>query len=255
MALRKRIQIYGLPQAGDDESAPLIRLLYEGRRATVALPSCLIATSPDFLLPDLGWSLEDFATKDPFNASKAKEMTQGVTLYTGRLVQLIFEALEETDDLLGCDLTVELSDRWIGSSLPVDAGNGANVVSLVHWECLEDVEGWLSSSRPASVTVIRRTSCRALQSRVEPSKPMSATPTRILALTARPYGDSDIPHRLITRTMYDVVESLKGQVNPPELHIARPGSVKGLESVLSAHPAGYFDIVHLDVHGVADETG
>lgn len=251
--VERKILIYGVPHGGDGGAVPYVKMSYHGSRAVGAVPSSLVPTGPEYLLSDLRWNLEDFATKDPFNATKAERTAKNLERYTFLLIQFVLDTLGRPEDLLGSRLIVKLSDQWIGSSLPLAVNNGANVVPLMQWECLENVDMWPTEHKPEAVTVIRCTSCRNVQEEMPPTPLTDGKPVRVLALSARPHGDRDIPHRLITRTIYRVIQSLQDQRYPPELHVARPGSLESLVRALSSFKNGYFDVVHLDVHGVADE--
>ncbi|KAF2669780.1 hypothetical protein BT63DRAFT_423766 [Microthyrium microscopicum] len=208
---------------------------------------------PDNKLHDLKWNLEEFATKDPFDVSRANKIADNIKKYTSHLIQFVLKILESPTDILGSRLVVKLSDHWTGSSLLRQTSDGTNIVPLMQWECLEEVESWPSEYRPLAVTVVRSTACLNFESGETQQPVLSVKSVRVLALSARPFGDNDVPHRLVTRTIYQVVQSLETQQYPPELIIARPGSIESLDRELGSHPTGYFDIVHLDVHGEADE--
>lgn len=252
---QRKIQIYGISHRRDSEEAPYVKVSYHGFSAAGKVPSNLMPTDPNYLLSDFRWNLEDFATKDPFNATRAKKVDENITLYTSILVDFVLGTLQHPDDLLGSKLVIKLSDKWVGSSLPSATSDGANIVPLIQWECLEETNLWPAKHRPESVVVVRCTTCKNIQEGGLSTPVKDGKSVRILALSARPQGDRDIPHRLITRTMYRVIESLQNQQYPPELYIARPGSLEGLERALSSREPGYFDIVHLDVHGIADLEG
>ncbi|KAL8787688.1 MAG: hypothetical protein Q9195_007644 [Heterodermia aff. obscurata] len=76
----------------------------------------------------------------------------------------------------------------------------------------------------------------------------------ILAVSARSNQKDDIPHRLITRPILNVVrEEEVRTLTPPTLQIVRPGSFAALVAALETHPIGYFDVVHFDLHGFISE--
>lgn len=250
MARPSRISIYGLPSGAED--APYVRISYQGYHGTSKIPAVLLPTSSNFLLPDLRWSLEDYATKEPFNTPRAQRTVENISTYTSTLIRLVLETLESPLDILGESVIIDLSDRWKGSATPAAVKDGANMVPLIYWECLEAVELWPLETKPRSVAVVRSTASLQISEEESPLMTQSIEKkTRILAVSARLSGDDDVPYRLITTSIHKVVRSLSGQDKSPELVIARPGTLDGLEAALRTHGPGHFDIVHIDVHGVA----
>ena len=252
--MRKKIQIYGLPHRDGDGEGPFVKISYQGLQAVGTVPSALFPAGSDYLLSDLRWNLEDFATQDPFNAGAEDKMAKKVKRYSSTLIKFIANALEQPEDLLGSTVVIKLLDRWVGTSLPLATKDGANIVPLIQWECLEIVTLWPKKCRPEMVSVVRCTTCKDPPPERHRSLRGGNLTPRILALSARPYGDRDIPHRLVTRTIYQAVLGVELETRTaPELEIVRPGTLSGLKAALAAHNPGHFDIVHLDVHGIANK--
>ena len=77
----------------------------------------------------------------------------------------------------------------------------------------------------------------------------------VVAVTARPSA-RDIPHRLITRSIAWAIKTVDESTNgTARLQIVRPGTLKALVRILGEHPSGFYDVLHLDMHGEADESG
>lgn len=256
-----RIDILGLPHRGTAENQEaLIKISCNGSRHVGPLPFFLIPNREDHLLPLLRWHIEDFATLDSFNAAKFRQSKEKLIKYGRILLAVVLRIMQHPKNLVGSRIVIKVSDKWVGSSLPIQtATSGANIVSLIQWECLEMLEMWPDNYRPETVSVVRSTTCIELDECIvtpspSPSPSSSSFRRRVLALSSRSARGQDIPHRLVTRTIQKVVETVRSRMDAaPELEIARPGTLEGLEKALAEKPVGYFDIVHLDVHGVAND--
>lgn len=255
MTKTPRILISSVPHGPD--AAPYVRMSYRGFARSAPVPPSLVPTSKNYFLRDLRWSLEDFATNDPLNSTRANLVADNIKKYTTLLIELVLDTLDSPSNFIDSRIIIQLSDRLRDSALVTSSSDGANIVPLMQWDCLEDLTLWPSHCRPRAVAVIRTTSCFNLSDDGTPTVPrllvQEGKPTRILAISARPAGDSDVPHRLITRTIYQVVQSLESQPFRPEFSIARPGTIERLEKTLQSYGAGHFDILHIDVHGTANE--
>ncbi|KAI0417216.1 CHAT domain-containing protein [Xylaria grammica] len=113
-----------------------------------------------------------------------------------------------------------------------------NSVGALRWEVLQNRDLWSAEARPASVSVVR-----ILRADVEevpvPSTDLDSSSTfNILALTARPNNVNDIPHRLITKSIYDVVAKANGAYALFINEIKREAqlvSAEDLAGLLSSH--------------------
>jgi len=83
----------------------------------------------------------------------------------------------------------------------------------------------------------------------------------VLIVSARPYFEADIDHRLVPaealgslQHVWDTVPLWKeiGFINIEVLH---PATFDTLRSTLESHSPGYYSLLHLDLHGVEDESG
>ena len=246
-----KIKVSGIIHGSDDDA--YVRVCRGTSASATQIPRELVPASSEYLLPSLSWYLEEYI-KQPFEIARASQTTENIKTYTETLIALILENISDAGSLQGSRLILEVSDHWKGTALPEALHRGPNVVPLLHWECLEDVNRWPQQFKPQAIAVIRMTPASIRDgSEVQLQPKRLDRGLRVLATSARPAGERDIPHRLISRTISRVIEGLKHKPTPPELIIARPGSLSGLRDYLSAYGKCYFDIVHLDVHGIANE--
>ena len=68
----------------------------------------------------------------------------------------------------------------------------------------------------------------------------------LLIVTARPNEESDVNYRTIQRPLIDLIEQTETPINP---YILRPGTYEALIRHLDEREAGYYHIVHFDLHG------
>src|SRR5262249_57084151 len=84
-----------------------------------------------------------------------------------------------------------------------------------------------------------------LQANIQPSPTIN-----VLIVTARPRGKEDVGYRTISRPM---VEALRQAGLPVQIDILRPGTYEALHHHLqekkAQHGAGYYHVIHFDVHG------
>lgn len=258
------VEIHGLSRNEDENGrkGPVVRITCNGNSRDVVIPAELVPEGDGYLLSYLRWNIEDYATKDPFKRITHSELEKKLEDYTSTLIKLVLSALKQPNDLRRSKIIIKILDS---STVPYSSSavqTGVNIVPLMQWECLEQMHMWHPETAPKVVSVLRCTSCHQHQNSTRegasvPSfdasqmrKPMR----RVLALSARPKSAADIPHRLITRTIYEVVQSIQERVDSAAaLDVARPGSLKALRRSLESRPWGHYDILHLDVHGVANE--
>lgn len=68
----------------------------------------------------------------------------------------------------------------------------------------------------------------------------------LLIITARPDREYDINYRAISHPLVESLRQAKLRVN---INILRPCTIRALQDHLSTRSAGYYHIIHLDVHG------
>ncbi|KAL2060510.1 hypothetical protein VTL71DRAFT_9541 [Oculimacula yallundae] len=246
-----KIQVSGLNHGSDNEA--YVRVCRGTSAATTKIPLEITPTSSEYLLPSLSWYLEEYINQ-PFEIARSSQTSGNIKSYAAVLIALILENISNPSSLQGSRLILEVLDPLIEATSPDILHQGPDLVSLLHWECLEDVILWPWQFKPQAIAVVRMTSALVRdQGELQLQPKEMDRGLRVLALSARPAGERDIPHRLISRTILRVADGLKHKPNSPELVIARPGSLSGLQNYLSAYGKGHFDIVHLDVHGIANE--
>ncbi len=121
---------------------------------------------------------------------------------------------------------------------------GSPQFHALHWEALKDP----NLPQPLVLqTIMMRKNLKpsAVRATVRPSPTIN-----LLIVTSRPFGKQDVGYRTISRPM---VETL-GRANVPvQIEILRPGTYKALENHLreisAKHGAGYYHVIHFDVHG------
>ena len=113
-----------------------------------------------------------------------------------------------------------------------------------HWESLKDPK----SDKPLvlQATFIRKN----LKPQNTKIVLRQSTTINILIVVARPSGKRDVGYRTISRPM---VEALRTANVPVQIDILRPGTYKALYDHLREsthrHGAGYYHVVHFDLHG------
>ena len=121
---------------------------------------------------------------------------------------------------------------------------GSPAFHVLHWEALQEPK----PSRPIALQamVVRR---NKQPSSFEASVRPLAT-INLLVVTSRPYGVRDVSYRTISRPL---VEALRQAHVRVDIAILRPGTYKTLENhlrdVTGKHGAGYYHVIHFDVHG------
>jgi len=114
----------------------------------------------------------------------------------------------------------------------------------LHWESLHDPD----QERPLTVdkAIIRRNR----QAIHTPASVKESPTLNILLVTARPGGKLDVGYRTISRPLVDALENSQ---LPTRIDIVRPGTfaalIRHLEDSRDRHGDGYYQVIHLDVHG------
>src|SRR6266496_164540 len=121
---------------------------------------------------------------------------------------------------------------------------GSPLFHALHWEALKDPK--LPQPLALQATMVRQN----LKPQVVHATIRSSPTINLLLVTARPFGKRDVGYRTISRPLVEVLR----QANiPVRVEILRPGTYKALENhlrqVSSKHGAGYYHVIHFDVHG------
>jgi hypothetical protein len=213
----------------------------------VDIPNSLKSSVSEESLKDIQWYYETYPIHDPFGSSRAEGVVAQLRLQGEEIVRGFFG-----DDILSPDVHTRDLEIWVKNR----QGDVAfRWLDLLCWELLEDLSLWQTVQN----AVLRRVKVIRI---FEASSPISdhlpvpdADGKRILAITARPALNDDVPHRLITRAILRAVQKYSS-ANPHASHaleIVRPGTLAALVARLES--GDVFDIVHLDVHGYTDDKG
>ena len=191
---------------------------------------------------ELVWYLERYAD-DPFAASRASLVSQSLGNY-GRALSRVLEV-----HLLNLLSLISNNQSYETIRIGILGKGGISRLHSIHWEVLEDLTLWNTVSKLIQKLVIVRL--------VNPIPPISDFTKRqdpeslnVLVVSARPPEvPEDVPYRLVSRKIWELVHSSADLESHVKIHFARPGTFKNLEGVLEHHGKGFFDIVHFDTHG------
>ena len=121
---------------------------------------------------------------------------------------------------------------------------GSPTFQSLHWEALWDPK--LPQPFALQSTFI----CRNLQPQVMRARVRESPTINVLVVTARPGLGRDVGYRTISRPL---VAALRQAGTPVQVDILRPGSYAALAAHLAAvqdsQGAGYYHVIHFDVHG------
>lgn len=232
-----------------EAKTPLIGLIKPSileQEFNIYLPGALY-DDKDAFCEDLRWYIEDYARNDPFSSQRSRSVESRLQSYGLSLAHAICKSEATPADFLDSALLIEIDGY----------GGYSSRLSRIHWEILEDLNFWSADVRPCRVSVVRKIAIPdsvnetrlLLTTSAEPDP--SANAQHILALTARPTQGADIPHRMITRCIFEAVQSSKSKAATFE--IVRPGTFQALQEALFLHEPGYYGLVHLDLHGFVEE--
>jgi len=184
---------------------------------------------------NLEWYFEDYIREPYIAQAKVQKCRNSVFDYGKDLFNQLFadrkiySYYKKGIDEKGFEnLTIEI----IGDSPDFQA---------IHWEMLHDPD----FDRPLSVlgTVFYRKNLRpnALDAKVK-----SFPYLNVLIVTARPHEENDVNYRTIQRPLMNLIRKSRLRVM---LHILRPGMYRSLVNHLDEVGAGYYHIIHFDLHG------
>lgn len=200
------------------------------------------------------WYMEEFVIHLPFQEPRAQEVSASLARYAALLIEALHLDLG-APDRNSLHIVIQVMEDAI--ILPDDCIE----IGALRWEVLQNVNLWPGEAKPASVSVVRLLGVPAREVPVVPTdKPEPTSTFNILALTARPRSVDDIPHRLITKSIYDVVDKANTKADTcggstaerrTTLTIVRPGSLDALKRELNKNQR--YDVVHLDLHGKVED--
>jgi tetratricopeptide (TPR) repeat protein len=122
--------------------------------------------------------------------------------------------------------------------------SGSAGLHRLHWEALRDPD--LPVPLAVRVPVTRRAAGKG----VTFSQPRVHSALNVLVVTARPSGPGDAGYRTVSRPLMDAVQDAG---LPVRVDLVRPGTWQALTGHLRAatevHGAGWYQVVHFDMHG------
>lgn len=254
--LQERMQQIDLAQK--EESSPTVLVTSKWGRKWCSISAQTIESTSDEQYRRMQWYFKQYPTRDAFSTNKAEAMRRQLRETGKRLIREFFPT-----DVYSA---AHKEDRLF---IEIDVGDGSLQCSQlawlnkIYWEILEDKSIWMetSSFEPLDIHVVRVHSSRrfnVLQSRTRRMTQLEkkGAGRNVLAITARPASSKDIPHRLITQSIASACKSADASVETQiRLQVVRPGTFEALTKCLENHPNGYFDVLHLDLHGESGENG
>jgi tetratricopeptide (TPR) repeat protein len=177
------------------------------------------------------WYFEEFLEFPAVREIDAREAAESITLYGEKLFEQVFA------DPDAYRRYQEVSRR--GAALTVEVVGSPDFQRL-HWEALKDPR----QPRPLAVDA------RLVRRPLQPPKAeihLHASPfVNVLVVVARPGEGQDVGYRTISRPL---VETLRQAHLRVSIDIVRPGTFQALVEHLQSRGAGYYHIIHFDVHG------
>jgi tetratricopeptide (TPR) repeat protein/type II secretory pathway predicted ATPase ExeA len=111
----------------------------------------------------------------------------------------------------------------------------------LHWEAMWDRDRVNPLAMDA--VMVRQ---RQVEGGVPPVDRKESTVLNLLVVTARPDEDKDVGYRTISRPLVEAIEAGKLPVN---VEFVRPGTYEAFVRQLDKRGAGYYHMVHFDMHG------
>jgi hypothetical protein len=189
------------------------------------------------------WFLEDHATNDPFDVSKAAIARRKLKSF----------AMELAGDIAESGLLPVKR----GSSLSIRI-HGSHGFAGLPWELLEDKLPWAF----AGVFFQEYTVERVVEL-PSPKRNMDA-PTRIgygsagkklniLMVTARTGNHHDVTPSNVSWPLAKIIAKHPGTAEVATLRLVRPATWSALTRELESKQKGFYDIIHLDMHGQVED--
>lgn len=179
----------------------------------------------------LEWYFEEWLMFPLVDKVKAEQARDSVQTYGEKLFEQVFRQ----------NVDVYSEYRSVRDSLTqIEVIGNSTEFQALHWEALKDPQ----MPRPLAVDHImvrKRVQPTATQARVNPSAVIN-----LLVVTARPGEENDVNHRTISRPLIEAIQQSQLRV---KVDLLRPATFEALTKHLREKGAGYYHIVHLDMHG------
>jgi len=180
---------------------------------------------------ELGWYFEQWLVFPLLNPVRAERARDSVRAYGEALFEQVFkrdaDAYSDYKAMRDSLRQIEI----IGNSTEFQA---------LHWEALHDPQMPRSLAVDCSM-VRKRVRAIAGNADIAPSPVI-----RLLVVTARPGEENDVNHRTISRPLIELIQQSQLRV---QVELLRPATFEALSEHLEEKGAGFYHIVHLDMHG------
>ncbi|MEA5580283.1 tetratricopeptide repeat protein [Nodularia harveyana UHCC-0300] len=183
---------------------------------------------------ELEWYFEEWVTFPFSDTVIAERAAASVKIYGESLFKQVFQT-----DFNAYSLYRQLRGNL--SQVQIEIVAKTPEFHAIHWEALQDPD----LSRPLAVD------CVMLRKNVKPAPPVSANVQtsaviNLLVVVARPDEERDVGYRTISRPLLELIDNSNLRVN---VELLRPGTYESLSKHLQEKGAGFYHIVHLDMHG------
>ncbi|KAK5655576.1 hypothetical protein OQA88_5507 [Cercophora sp. LCS_1] len=202
-----------------------------------------ISATPLDLMNEIQWYLEDFARQSPLETKRADRAKTSMRYLGSTLVRSI-----------DWPLIIERDERKESLILSIQEQPSSQAPIL--WELLEDSELW-DQPFEDGVFVSRYIDAPKMTPSTTPERTPETGPTlNILVVAVRPFEEKDIPPRIVSKILQNKIGKQPDQlIRPTSFKILRPPTWEELKGELETKGAGFYDIVHLDMHGVRMDDG
>ena len=207
----------------------------------------------DFLSEEIRWYLEDFAQHNPSERERAKDVEAALTHHG-----------KELGFFIHCSKVLETGGpSKIGPMLLIEIEDLPQMPPSILWEALERKSALDSFPNVDSAIVTRVFTTGPLGNGLrdiafldykdEPSN------LNILIVSARADLEADISHRLVAHQALAALNVMSTDIPPlkdfTHVEVLHPATFDAFQAHLEVRKPGYFNLVHLDLHGCKDESG
>lgn len=192
------------------------------------------------------WFLEKHASDDPFNLSRADEARRLLV----ELKSSLAEDLAVLTTLNDTNSTILRVKFYMNSDSKIP-------LAAYPWEVLEDKLVWAWCETTFDSCSVERIVRLPEAIPIQLSQHQEGVPgeiLNILMVTARPAGSQDVSSSLVSWPLAKVISKYPGVSKRAALRVIRPGTWRCLLSELEAAKKGFYQIVHLDMHGQVEES-
>ncbi len=189
---------------------------------------------------ELEWYFEQWLTYPLLDKVRAEQARDSVRSYGESLFEQVFkqdaEIYSEYKAIRDAIAQIEI----VGDSTEFQA---------LHWEALHDPQmpRALAVDRVMVRKRVRATAGNAISAGRNSEGTVAPAPViNLLVVTARPGEENDVNHRTISRPLMELIQQSQLRV---KVDLLRPATFEALTQHLDDKGAGFYHIVHLDMHG------